>query len=291
MAKQDFAAGPLYSGAGGQNLDALQANDYNWTVSTKTASYALLAADVGTRIAMNVATANTVTVNTSLFAAGDVVKLQNIGAGITTVTAGTATVSGAGGFTLTQYQEGWLYFVSAGVSIFYKSAGGSGMTLISAATFSGATTASLPADSFTATYQNYLLRVVLSSVNVAGDILSLRLRAAGADDSANSYYGSSTGAQGGTTAYLSNNPATSLQLAYLSATAGRVAGDIIIRAPKEAVRTRFTHSIIGVQAGDTVACGWVGGGFFDVATVFDALTLIGTSNIAGNYQLFGFANA
>ena len=158
---------------------------------------------------------------------------------------------------------------------------------VSAATFSGAP--QQVCQPIRSRQHTKLSLVVLSSVNVAGDILSLRLRAAGADDSANSYYGSSTGAQGGTTAYLSNNPATSLQLAYLSATAGRVAGDIIIRAPKEAVRTRFTHSIVGVQAGDTVSCGWVGGGFFDVATAFDAATLIGTSNIAGNYQLFGFA--
>ena len=213
------------------------------------------------------------------------------------VFATTATRdAGFGGVDEKVLAQGQMCFVEAGnLTQYYDGAAwvtlGGGLTLITAATFSGATTASLPANSFTSAYQNYLLRLVLSGANAAGDILSLRLRAAGADAAANSYYGSSTGAQGGTTAYLSNNPATSLQLAYLSATAGRVAGDIIIRAPKEAVRTRFTHSIIGVQAGDTVSVGWVGGGFFDVATVFDAATLIGTSIIAGNYQLFGFANA
>ena len=44
-------------------MDSLQANDYNWTVSTKTASYTLVAADKGTRIVMNSASATTITVN------------------------------------------------------------------------------------------------------------------------------------------------------------------------------------------------------------------------------------
>jgi hypothetical protein len=72
---------------------------------------------------MNVATANTVTVNTSLFSAGDTLVIQNIGAGTTTVTAGTATVSSAGPLTILQYGSGTLYFTSAGVSLWFPSAG------------------------------------------------------------------------------------------------------------------------------------------------------------------------
>jgi hypothetical protein len=51
MAIQDFTAGQVLTAA---QMDALQANDYNQTVSNKTASYTLVAADKGTRIAMNV---------------------------------------------------------------------------------------------------------------------------------------------------------------------------------------------------------------------------------------------
>jgi hypothetical protein len=93
MALTTFTSGQVLTAA---QLNAVQANDYNQTVSTKTASYTLVAADKGTRVVMNVATANTVTVNTSLFSAGDTLVIQNIGAGVTTVTAGTATVSSAG---------------------------------------------------------------------------------------------------------------------------------------------------------------------------------------------------
>ena len=106
-------------------MNNLQANDYNWTVSQKTASYVLVAADAGTRIEMNSGSATTVTVNTGLFTAGDTLFIQNIGAGACTVTAGTATVNKAtaGSLTLSQYQGGTLYFVSASSAIFFADAG------------------------------------------------------------------------------------------------------------------------------------------------------------------------
>jgi len=72
---------------------------------------------------MNSASATTITVNTSLFSAGDTLILQNISTGVCTVTAGTATVSTAGSLAIPQNGSGILYFTSAGVSIFYPSAG------------------------------------------------------------------------------------------------------------------------------------------------------------------------
>jgi hypothetical protein len=120
MAKQTFTTGQVLSAA---QVNALQANDYNTTVSTKTASYVLVAADVGTTIVQNVATANTVTVNTGLFAAGDTLRIQNIGAGVATVTAGTATVNTANSLALPQWGSGILYFTSASAAIFFPSAG------------------------------------------------------------------------------------------------------------------------------------------------------------------------
>jgi hypothetical protein len=99
-------------------MTTLQTNDYNQTVSTKTASYTLVAADVGTKIVMNSASATAITVNTSLFTAGDTLTILNIGAGVCTVTAGTATVASAGSLGLKTNQSGTLYFTSAGVSVF-----------------------------------------------------------------------------------------------------------------------------------------------------------------------------
>jgi len=118
MAKQTFTTG--------QVLTALQMTDLQQTAmtggaaSTKTVSYVLVAADAGTRVAMNAAGSTTITVNTGLFSAGDTVSIQNIGAGVCTVTAGTATVNTSGSLVLAQYQGGILYFTSASAAIFFQ---------------------------------------------------------------------------------------------------------------------------------------------------------------------------
>jgi len=122
MAKQTFTTGSVLTAT---QMNNLQANDYNWTVSQKTASYVLVAADAGTRIEMNAAGSTTVTVNAGLFTAGDTLFIQNIGAGSCVITAGTATVqkSANASLTLSQYQGGYLYFISASNAVFFADAG------------------------------------------------------------------------------------------------------------------------------------------------------------------------
>jgi hypothetical protein len=120
MAIQDFVTGQVLTST---QMDNLQANDYNQTVSAKVASYVLVAADKGTRVTMSNAAATTITVNTALFAAGDTLFITNIGAGACTITAGTATVSTASSLVLAQYDSGRLYFTSTGVAIWEKFAG------------------------------------------------------------------------------------------------------------------------------------------------------------------------
>ena len=120
MAKQTFTAGQVLTAA---QVNALQTNDYNWTVDTKTDNYVLVAGDAGKRIVMNAATAKTVTVNTSIFAAGDTIWIHNINTGTCTVTAGTCTVNTAGSLALAQWEGGALYFTSASTAIFFRGGG------------------------------------------------------------------------------------------------------------------------------------------------------------------------
>jgi len=89
--------------------------------STKTASHTLTIADVGTRVIMNSASATTITVNTSIFGASDIVEILNIGAGVCTVTAGTCTVGTSGSLALAQNAGGTLTFISASASVFQAS--------------------------------------------------------------------------------------------------------------------------------------------------------------------------
>lgn len=124
MAKQTFTTGQVLTAA---QLTSLQQTAMGGGSATaKTASYVLTAADAGTTVIMNSASSTTITVNTALFAAGDTVNIQNIGAGVCTITAGTATVNTAGSLALIQYEGGILYFVSASIATYfdYYQAGG-----------------------------------------------------------------------------------------------------------------------------------------------------------------------
>ena len=181
MAITTFVASQILTAA---QMNAVQGNDYNQTVSTKTASYTLVAADKGTRIVMNVTGASTVTVNTSLFSAGDTLTIQNISATACTVSAGTATVSSAGPLAIPQNGSGLLYFTSAGVSIFYPSAvtaSSAGLVCVKAETaLSGASTT---ADGvFTSSYTNY--RIIIRYTTSA-DALCMQFRAATVDTATN----------------------------------------------------------------------------------------------------------
>lgn len=117
MAKQTFTTGQVLTAA---QVNALQTNDFNQTVSAKTASYILVAADKGTRIEFNTSGSVTCTVNNGLFDAGDTVFIQNTGVGVVTITAGTATVNTSATLTVNQYEGGVLYFVSASAAIWFE---------------------------------------------------------------------------------------------------------------------------------------------------------------------------
>jgi hypothetical protein len=118
MAIQTFTSGQVLTAA---QVNALQANDYNQTVTTKTTDYTPTTnSDIGTRLIMNSASATTITINTSIYSAGDTFFITNIGAGTCTVTAGTATVSTSGSLALAQYGGGTLFFTSPSAAIFFS---------------------------------------------------------------------------------------------------------------------------------------------------------------------------
>ncbi len=129
MAKQTFTTGQVLTAA---QQNSLQSNDFNQTVSVKTANYSLLAADKGTRIEFNTSGSVTCTVNSGQFDAGDTLIIQNRGAGTATITAGTATVNTSASLALAQYSAGTLYFVSDSAALFFGDAAGISASLIDA---------------------------------------------------------------------------------------------------------------------------------------------------------------
>ena len=133
-----FVAGTVLTAAKLNAITTLPIND-------QTASYVALVGDVGKRIVMNVASANTVTINNSVFAAGDTIFIANKNAA-TTITAGAGvTINSASGLELAQYQSGTLVALSASSFLFFESDGGS----ITTATATVATSQSTSSATYT----------------------------------------------------------------------------------------------------------------------------------------------
>ncbi len=289
MALQTFTAGQVLTAA---QVNALQANDYNQTVSTKTDSYTLVAADKGTRVAMNKATATTITVNTSLFAAGDTLFIQNIGAGVCTITAGTATVSTAGSLALAQNAGGTLYFTSTGVAIFFPSATSSGTsmgTLINTTSFSGVASQAI-SSVFSSTYKHYKIIGSITSATVNTNI-KFRLRSGSTDNSATNYafgqfYVGGDATSGST---LSSNGDTGFILVSIEAAPSFTGAvfEYTLFNPFETLYTRYTG--LNQRTSGAGAYGYFVGGNLEVTTSYDGINIIPetASNLTGNVSIYG----
>lgn len=122
----------------GSVLTASQLNNItNLPFNARTASYVLTAADNGYRVTMNVASANTVTVNNSIFAAADTVEIFNIGAGACTITAGAGVTLNGLSLVLSQYQAATIVFTSASNALVFPTGGAVKTTQVTAFTASG----------------------------------------------------------------------------------------------------------------------------------------------------------
>ena len=95
-------------------------SDKNITLDRKTASYTLVATDNGKMIEMNVAGANTLTINASIFSAGNQILISQYGAGQTTITAGAGvTLRSSGGKLKTSAQYSLVTIIAISSTEFY----------------------------------------------------------------------------------------------------------------------------------------------------------------------------
>ena len=282
MAIQTFTAAQVLTAA---QMNALQANDYNQTVSTKTASYTLVAADKGTRVVMNSASATTITVNTSLFSAGDTLFLQNISTGVCTVTAGTATVASAGSLAIPQNGSGTLYFTSAGVSIYYPSAGASGLNLITSGSVTSGTTVSLNSI-FSATYDNYY--VIFSNIVQAGSTNVVQFRTGGVTNTTSNYSFARSYLDVSAMAFeAGSSGTTSIGLGSTTANVMNT-WEMVISRP---FATGETSGWFRQAAENTSIVSWFGFHLFKATTSFDGLIYTaGSTFTSASYAIYGLAN-
>ena len=288
MAIQTFVADTILTAA---QMNALQGNDYNQTVSTKTASYTLVAADKGTKIVMNSASATTITVNTSLFSAGDTLTILNISTGVCTVTAGTATVSTTGSLALAQNGGGTLYFTSAGVSVFQAdgvTASGGGLVCVKAETAFNAVSSVTLDSIFTSTYTNYKIML-----NATGGEITIQLRVGGVTATATNYnyqlieaYGAAGNIQ------ASQNASKSSYFMVGGNGAFYRVVDLDLFSPAVAQPTNFMQMTQVNNGAYTLPYFDLVSGNHSVSTAYDGFIFTSTSGtVTGTYTVYGYAKA
>jgi len=292
MAKQTFTSGQVLTAA---QVNALQSNDFNQTVTTKTASYTpTTTTDIGTRVIMNSASATTITINTSIYSAGDTFFIGNIGAGVCTLTAGTCTITTAGSLAIPQNGGGTLYFTSASAAIFYSSAGptaSSGLTFITGGSLSG--TATSIDNCFSATYLNY--KIVLNDLIVSvGSRVAFRMRVSGSDNTTSNYtfgvFGIDT-AGSTVVAILAAANGTSFRLTTGTDIGSGMSTSFDLQNPFASKPTSF--GVANLMQGETAtAC--VANGVFKATTSFDGITFFpftSPETLTGTYKIYGYANS
>ena len=252
--------------------------------STKTASHTLTISDVGTRVIMNSASATTITVNTSIFGASDVVEILNIGAGVCTVTAGTCTVSTSASLALVQNAGGTLTFISASASVFRASgvaASASGLVRVGGGTLSGASTTF--SSVFSATYNSYLIIGNATSASTGVTEIGLRL---GATATGYRYAGTLNYFNGITPAASASNAATSMLLSYTGDGYAPILCEVI--APQLATHTFFGSK--GIRSTNNENSMFHNGGLLDT-TQYTACTLVISSGTfsGGVVGIYGYS--
>lgn len=293
MAKQTFSVGQVLTAA--QMTDLQQTALGGGAATAKTTSYTLVAADAGATVIMNNAGATTITVNTNLFAAGDTVYIQNIGAGNCTITAGTATVNTAGSLVLAQYEGGILYFTATGAAIFLdyvqaSTTSSSGLTLLNTTTFSATSSQSITTI-FNSTYDNYFVTVDYDS-STALD-LRMRLRTSSDDTGTGTYQTHALlyGSDGGNLNYADNATA-GFSRWTLDTGSYRAHADMLICGPNiSGKQTNWTGRFVYRASGGVLFDGFWGGNT-TTTTAYTGFTFYpSTGTISGTVRTYGLANS
>jgi hypothetical protein len=185
---------------------------------------------------------------------------------------------------------GQVLTVSAGVPA-WTTVGASGLTYLTGASFTSASSVSLATNTFSATYQNYMMKITLNGVS-SNTQMGYRMRASGVDTSSAIYHWSLTGFAINNTAFTNAALSeTSMKPHNLTSSTDYDAGEISIYSPFAAQQTRLVAVGSFASNGGTAAVS-LGSGFTPNTTSYDAMTffpLAGT--ITGSYKVYGIANS
>jgi len=168
----------------------------------------------------------------------------------------------------------------------------SGLNFLSSTAFTTATSVSLPANTFSATYTNYKVFVTVTAVTADAD-LTLRLRAAGTDATSANYDGSFVGRTNASVDLNFDTAAgTALSVGEQDNSEIFYSLELDVLSPQVAIPTRLLGQFIGQKKDGTSGKFYCsGGGNFRSATQFDSLTFISSvaSSLTGTITAYGYS--
>jgi hypothetical protein len=170
----------------------------------------------------------------------------------------------------------------------------SGLAFITGAAFTTATSVSLPNSTFTSTYRNYRMVWTITAVTSDADF-TMRLRAAGSDNTTANYGVSLGGITTNTSAFLgtSSTGATSWTVGEQDATLVRYVLVVDVLQPQVAEFTHLVGNLNYVNKAASSVIAQSGTSSFLATTAFDSLTFISSvaSSITGTYRVYGYADS
>lgn len=172
-------------------------------------------------------------------------------------------------------------------------AGPPGVVYITGASFTTATSFSLPNSTFTSTYRNYKVMIQLTALS-SDSTLTMRLRTSGTDNTAASYRTAGYGGNStGTTASVTGNAQTSWNFAEQDAGISGYVLTMDLFSPQLATFTAATgqyHYFLQTPNGSQSIAFTA---HHDSTTQFDALSFISSvsSSMTGIYRVYGYTDS
>jgi len=240
-----------------------------------------------------------------LFVAAEILTAVDMnlsaGTGVPVFATTVTRDAGFGGAGEKALSEGQLcYLSSTNVVQYYDGAAwatvgpstAGGLVFLTSASFTTSSAVNFAASTFSATYANYKIMFDITAASTNGTALNARLRIAGADNTTSNYVNTAIGslASASTVAFVRADFTSAFIFGYLSSgDLNALTLDLI--GPFAAQTTKLLSSAMGRDAGGGVAP-HVGGGAFNAATSFDALSVYpAAGTITGTYKVYGYANA
>jgi hypothetical protein len=169
-----------------------------------------------------------------------------------------------------------------------------GLTYITGASFTTATSVSLPNDTFTSTYRNYRILFSLTAITADADI-TVRMRASGTDDSGANYF-TMFGGSLSTNTFIATSGTlqTSFNFAESdSVFTGVYKFDMDILQPQITQNTVLQGNLSYYGKTSNAVAGLGGAAWLNTLTAYDSLSVISSvaSSMTGVYRVYGYSES